>query len=91
MNAAKDARQPDSLSRSHELSKESTMQTKQKPNSPTDVAMSAAINIAKLLVQNWTPQSYREQREYVNSLPGVEIVSLPRDEEFGYVPTEVTP
>ena len=67
------------------------MQTKQKPNSPTDVAMSAAINIAKLLVQNWTPQTYREQREYVNSLPGVRIVSLPRDEEFGYVPTEVTP
>jgi len=53
--------------------------------------MSAAINIAKLLVQNWTPQTYREQREYVNSLPGVRIVSLPRDEEFGYVPAEVTP
>jgi len=62
------------------------MQTKQKPKSPTDVAMSAAINIAKLLVQEgWTPQTYREQREYVNSLPGVRIVSLPRDEEFGYV------
>ena len=68
------------------------MQTKQKPKSPTDVAMSAAINIAKLLVQEgWTPQTYREQREYVNSLPGVRIVSLPRDEEFGYVATEVTP
>ena len=62
------------------------MQTKQKPKSPTDVAMSAAINIAKILVQEgWTPQTYREQREYVNSLPGVRIVSLPRDEEFGYV------
>ena len=62
------------------------MQTKSKPKSPTDVAMSAAINIAKLLVQEgWTPQTYREQREYVNSLPGVRIVSLPRDEEFGYV------
>ena len=61
------------------------MQTKQKPKSPTDVAMSAAINIAKLLVQNWTPETYRRQREYVNSLPGVRIVSLPRDEEFGYV------
>ena len=59
--------------------------TKSKPNSPTDVAMSAAINIAKLLVQTWTPETYREQREYVNSLPGVRIVSLPRDEEFGYV------
>ena len=68
------------------------MQTKQKPKSQTDVAMSAAINIAKLLVQEgWTPQTYREQREYVNSLPGVRIVSLPRDEEFGYVPAEVTP
>ena len=67
-------------------------ETKQKPKSPTDVAMSAAINIAKILVQEgWTPQTYREQREYVNSLPGVRIVSLPRDEEFGYVPTEVTP
>jgi len=86
MNAAKDARQPDSLSRLPVLLKESTMQTKQKPKSPTDVAMSAAINIAKLLVQEgWTPQTYREQREYVNSLPGVRIVSLPRDEEFGYV------
>ena len=61
-------------------------ETKSKPKSPTDVAMSAAINIAKLLVQEgWTPQTYREQREYVNSLPGVRIVSLPRDEEFGYV------
>ncbi len=61
------------------------MQTKSKPKSQTDVAMSAAINIAKLLVQEgWTPQTYREQREYVNSLPGVRIVSLPRDEEFGY-------
>lgn len=61
------------------------MQTKSKPKSPTDVAMSAAINIAKLLVQEgWTPETYREQREYVNSLPGVRIVSLPRDEEFGY-------
>lgn len=65
--------------------------TKQKPKTQTDVAMSAAINIAKLLVQTWTPQTYREQREYVNSLPGVRIVSLPRDEEFGYVPAEVTP
>lgn len=61
------------------------MQTKTKPTDPTDVAMSAAINIAKLLVQNWTPETYREQRHYVNSLPGVCIVSLPRDEEFGYV------
>lgn len=62
------------------------MQTKSKPKSPVDVAMSAAINIAKLLVQEgWTPQTYREQREYVNSLPGVRIVSLPRDEEFGYL------
>ena len=61
------------------------MQTKSKPKSQTDVVMSAAINIAKLLVQEgWTPQTYREQREYVNSLPGVRIVSLPRDEEFGY-------
>ena len=61
-------------------------ETKSKPKSPTDVAMSAAINIAKLLVQEgWTPQTYREQREYVNSLPGVRIVSLPRVEEFGYV------
>lgn len=66
------------------------MQTK--PKTKDDINTSAAINIAKLLVQEgWTPQTYREQREYVNSLPGVRIVSLPRDEEFGYVPTEVTP
>lgn len=68
------------------------MQTKQKPKTHDDINTSAALNIAKLLVQEgWTPQTYREQREYVNSLPGVRIVSLPRDEEFGYVPTEVTP
>ena len=67
------------------------MQTKQKPRTQDDVNTSAAINIAKLLVQTWTPETYREQREYVNSLPGVRIVSLPRDEEFGYVPMEVTP
>ena len=67
------------------------MQTKQKPKTHDDINTSAALNIAKLLVQNWTPQTYREQREYVNSLPGVRIVSLPRDEEFRYVPTEVTP
>jgi len=62
------------------------MQTKSKPKTQDDINTSAAINIAKLLVQEtWTPQTYREQREYVNSLPGVRIVSLPRDEEFGYV------
>ena len=61
------------------------MQTKQKPKTHDDINTSAALNIAKLLVQNWTPQTYREQREYVNSLPGVRIVSLPRDKEFGYV------
>ncbi len=61
------------------------MQTKTKPRTQDDINTSAALNIAKLLVQNWTPQTYREQREYVNSLPGVRIVSLPRDEEFGYV------
>ena len=61
------------------------MQTKQKPKTHDDINTSAALNIAKLLVQNWTPQTYREQREYVNSLPGVRIVSLPRDDEFGYV------
>lgn len=61
------------------------MQTKTKPKTPDDIATSVALNIAKLLVQSWTPETYREQREYVNSLPGVEIVSLPRDEEFGYV------
>lgn len=67
------------------------MQTKTKPRTQDDINTSAALNIAKLLVQSWTPETYREQREYVNSLPGVRIVSLPRDEEFGYVPTEVTP
>ena len=61
------------------------MKTKQRPKTPDDIATSVALNIAKLLVQNWTPETYREQREYVNSLPGVEIGSLPRDEEFGYV------
>jgi hypothetical protein len=66
------------------------MQTKtQRPLTRTDVATSVAINIAKLLVQDgWTPQTYREHRDYVNSLPGVRIVSLPRDQEFGYVETE---
>jgi hypothetical protein len=65
------------------------MQTKQKPKSPADINTSAAINIAKLLVQeNWTPETYRQQREYVNSLPGVVIVSLPRDQEFEYAGTE---
>jgi hypothetical protein len=49
------------------------------------VATSVAINIAKLLVkEGWTEETYREQRDYVNSLPGVCIVSLPRDEEFQY-------
>jgi len=67
------------------------MQTKTKPRTQDDINTSAALNIAKLLVQSWTPETYREQREYVNSLPGVRIVSLPRDEEFGYVPAEVTP
>lgn len=67
------------------------MQTKPKPKTHDDINTSAALNIAKLLVQNWTPETYREQREYVNSLPGVRIVSLPRDKEFGYSPTEVTP
>ena len=66
------------------------MQTKQKPKTQDDVSMSAAINIAKLLVQTWTPETYREQREYVNSLPGVRIVSLPRDEEFGYSTAEAS-
>lgn len=61
------------------------MQTKPKPRTQDDINTSAALNIAKLLVQTWTPQTYREQRDYVNSLPGVRIVSLPRDEEFGYV------
>lgn len=65
------------------------MQTKQKPKSPADINTSAAINIAKLLVQeNWTPETYRQQREYVNSLPGVVIVSLPRDQEFEYAGME---
>ena len=62
------------------------MQTKtQKPTSPEDVSTSVAINIAKLLVkQDWTPETYRSQRDYVNTLPGVKIVALPRDPEFGY-------
>jgi hypothetical protein len=61
----------------------------QKPLTRADVATSAAINIAKLLVQeNWTPETYRQQREYVNSLPGVVIVSLPRDQEFEYAGME---
>jgi len=64
------------------------MQTKQKPRTQDDINTSAAINIARLLVQTWTPQTYREQRDYVNSLPGVRIVSLPRDEEFGYSEAE---
>jgi hypothetical protein len=62
------------------------MQVKtQRPRTREDVATSVAINIAKLLVkEGWTPETYREQRDYVNSLPGVSIVSLPRDEEFQY-------
>jgi len=57
----------------------------QGPRTKEDVATSVAINIAKLLVkEGWTPETYREQRDYVNSLPGVSIVSLPRDEEFQY-------
>lgn len=68
------------------------MQTKQRPTTKDDINTSAALNIARLLVnEGWTVETYREQREYVNSLPGVRIVSLPRDEEFGYVATEVTP
>jgi hypothetical protein len=68
------------------------MQTKSRPKTRADINTSAAINIAKLLVQdNWTPETYREQREYVNSLPGVRIVALPRDEEFGYSTAEVMP
>jgi hypothetical protein len=65
------------------------MQTKSKPKTRDDIKTCAALSIAKLLVQSWTDETYREQREYVNSLPGVQIVSLPSDEEFGYV--EVTP
>lgn len=62
------------------------MQAKtQRPQTREDVATSVAINIAKLLVkEGWTEETYREQRDYVNSLPGVSIVSLPRDEEFQY-------
>lgn len=61
---------------------------KTKPKLQDDINTSAALNIAKLLVQDgWTPETYREQREYVNSLPGVVIVSLPRDQEFQYAPT----
>lgn len=62
------------------------MKTKmQKPQTPDDIATSVAINIARLLVrEDWTPETYREHREYVNSLPGVVIVSLPRDAEFQY-------
>ena len=61
------------------------MQAKSKPKTKDDINTSAALNIARLLVnEGWTPETYREQREYVNSLPGVRIVSLPRDEEFGY-------
>lgn len=63
---------------------------KQKPKTKDDINTSAALNIARLLVnEGWNPETYREQREYVNSLSGVRIVSLPRDEEFGYVATEV--
>lgn len=57
-----------------------------KPQTELDVSTSVAVNIAKLLVlENWTETSYREHREYVNSLPGVGIQHLPRDSEFGYV------
>lgn len=63
------------------------LQKKTIPTDPGDIAMSVALGVAKLMVRNWTPETYREQREYVNSLPGVRIVSLPRDPEFGYVET----
>ncbi len=69
------------------------MQTKTKPLPKTtdDIAMSVALGVAELMVRQWTPEKYSEQRDRLNSLPGVRIVSLPRDEEFGYVPKEATP
>jgi hypothetical protein len=63
----------------------STLKAKPKPTTKEDSAASAAVNIARLLVgQNWTPETYRQQRQYVNSLPGVKIVALPRDAEFDF-------
>jgi hypothetical protein len=63
------------------------MQTKTKPlpTTPDDIAMSVALGVAELMVRQWTPEKYSEQRDRLNSLPGVRIVSLPRDKEFGYV------
>lgn len=61
------------------------VKTKTMPTDPGDIAMSVALGVAKLMVRNWTPETYRGEREYLNSLPGVRIVSLPRDQEFGYV------
>ena len=61
------------------------LQKKTIPTDQGDISMAVALGVAKLMVRNWTRETYREQREYVNSLPGVRIVSLPRDEEFGYV------
>ncbi|GAB5444408.1 MAG: hypothetical protein Fues2KO_47570 [Fuerstiella sp.] len=63
------------------------MKSKQvsRPTASSDVVTSLAVNIARLLVgESWTPETYREQREYVNSLPNVDIRRLPRDAEFGY-------
>lgn len=60
--------------------------TKSNPTANQDIATSVAVNIARLLVgQDWTPASYREHRDYVNTLAGVDIRRLPRDAEFGYV------
>lgn len=59
--------------------------TKSKPTATLDIATSVAVNIARLLVgQDRTPASYREHRDYVNTLAGVDIRQLPRDAEFGY-------
>ena len=61
------------------------VKTKNMPTDVGDIAMFVALGVAKLMVRNWTSETYREQRDYINSLPGARIVSLPRDEEFGYV------
>ncbi len=60
------------------------LQKKTIPTDQGDIAMTVALGVAKLMVRSWTAETYREQREFINSLPGVRILSLPRDEEFGY-------
>ena len=66
--------------------------TKDLPEEPIDVAASVVTAVARLCVGELTAEEYREERQRVNSMRGVDIRSLPRDAEFGFsLESEVPP